>query len=97
MLCRDKGQVPSKAVVRVGLAIVRGVTWIQNCIVPAPMRIADLSFGGYAFAEVVRTAAALSVADRLAQGPMTAEALAQDIGSSPRAIQQHIPQSMLSA
>ena len=67
---------------RLGLAILRGVNSIQNSIVPAPMRIADLSFGGYTLAEVVRTAAALGVADKLAQGPMTAEALAVDIGMS---------------
>ena len=75
-------QVPPKPVVRLGLAILRGVNWIQNSIVPAPMRIADLSFGGYTLSEVVRTAAALGIADKLAQGPMTAEALADDIGAS---------------
>ena len=68
---------------RLGLAILRGATWIQDLIVPAPMRIADLSFGGYAYAEVVRTAAALDIADRLAHGPMTAQGLAQDIGKLP--------------
>ncbi|CAL5225407.1 g8219 [Coccomyxa viridis] len=80
---RDKSQVPPKPVVRLGLAILRGVNWIQNSIVPAPMRIADLSFGGYTLSEVVRTAAALGIADKLAQGPMTAEALADDIGADP--------------
>ena len=79
-LDRDKSQIPPKPLVRVGLAILRGVNSIQNSIVPAPMRIADLSFGGYTLAEVVRTAAALGIADKLAQGPMTAEALAEDIG-----------------
>ena len=66
--------------VKVGLVILRAMNWLQNLIVPAPMRIADLSFGGYTFAEVVRTAAALGIADRLAQGPKTAQALAREIG-----------------
>ena len=60
--------------------MLRGVNWIQNSIVPAPMRIADLSFGGYTLSEVLRTAAALGIADKLAQGTMTAEALAEEIG-----------------
>ena len=77
---RDKSQVPPKPVVRFGLALLRGVNWIQNSIVPAPMRIADLSFGGYTLSEVLRTAAALGIADKLVQGPMTAEALAGEIG-----------------
>ena len=77
---RDKSQVPPKPIVRLGLAILRGVNWSQNSIVPAPMRIADLSFGGYTLSEVLRTAAALGIADKLAQGPMTAEALAEEIG-----------------
>lgn len=49
------------------------------------MRIADLSFGGYTFAEVVRTAAALGIAEKLAQGPKTAHALAKEIGTLPQA------------
>lgn len=86
--------MPPKPVVRLGLALLRGVNWMQNSIVPAPMRIADLSFGGYTLAEVVRTAAALGVADRLAQGPMTAQALAEDIGTCAGAAGQHALQLM---
>ena len=86
--------MPPKPVVRFGLALLRGVNWMQNSIVPAPMRIADLAFGGYTLAEVVRTAAALGVADKLAQGPMTAEALAEDIGLCAGASKQHVPQPM---
>ena len=71
--------------VKVGLVILRAMNWLQNLIVPAPMRIADLSFGGYTSAEVVRTAAALGIADKLAQGPKTAQVLAREIGILPQA------------
>ena len=74
-----------------GLFLLRSMNWFQNLLIPAPMRIADLTFGGWSFAEVVRTAAALGVADALACGPMTAQALAKEIGalSSPPALAAH--------
>ena len=69
---------------RLGLAIIRGLHWLENAIVPAPMRVADLAFGGYSLSEVIRTAAALGIADKLAQGPLTAQALANELGDSCR-------------
>ena len=80
-LCRDKSGLPPKPVVGLGLLLLRGMNWFQNLLIPAPMRIADLTFGGWSFAEVVRTAAALGVADALASAPMTAQALAKEIGA----------------
>ncbi|CAK0735288.1 hypothetical protein CVIRNUC_000556 [Coccomyxa viridis] len=80
---RDKRGLPPKPVVGLGLLLLRGMSWFQNLLIPAPMRIADLTFGGWSFAEVVRTAAALGVADALACGPMTAQALAKEIGAEP--------------
>ena len=90
-LCRDKSGLPPKPVVGLGLLLLRGMNWFQNLLIPAPMRIADLTFGGWSFAEVVRTAAALGVADALAGGPMTAQALAKEIGAlnSPPTLAAH--------
>ena len=90
-ICRDKSGLPPKPVVGLGLLLLRGMNWFQNLLIPAPMRIADLTFGGWSFAEVVRTAAALGVADALAGGPMTAQALAKEIGAldSPPTLAAH--------
>ena len=44
------------------------------------MRIADMAYGGHTVAEIVRTAAAMGLADQLAQGPKTAHTLAREIG-----------------
>lgn len=79
-VCRSKTKVPPEPIVRLGLAIIRGMHRLENLMVPAPMRVADLAFGSYSLAEVIRTAAAMGIADKLATGPMTAQALANELG-----------------
>ena len=62
------------------LLVLRLVNWLQTAMLPPALRISDMAFGGHSVAEVVRTAAALGLADQLAQGPQTALVLASDIG-----------------
>ena len=62
------------------LLVLRLMNWLQTAMLPPALRIADMAFGGHSMAEVVRTTAALGLADQLAQGPKTALALARDIG-----------------
>lgn len=79
---RDKSRLPPKLLVWLGLLLLRLIIWFQTLLMPAPMRLADLAFGGFTLAEVLRTAAALGLADKMAHGPKTAQALAKEIGTA---------------
>ena len=77
---RDESRLPPWCIFRLVLLVLRLLNWLQTAMLPPAMRIADLAYGGYTLAEVLRTAAALGLADRLANGPKTAQALARELG-----------------
>ncbi|CAK0759627.1 hypothetical protein CVIRNUC_002712 [Coccomyxa viridis] len=79
---RDESRPPPWCLMWLLLLVLRLVNWLQTAMLPPALRIADMAFGGHSMAEVVRTTAALGLADQLAQGPKTALALARDIGAN---------------
>eukprot|EP00884_Botryococcus_braunii_P005208 jgi/Botrbrau1/14689/Bobra.0108s0045.1 len=71
---------------RVANELCRWLFWLQSLILPASMTLANMSFTGFCLSEIIRTLAALDIAERLSLGPKTAEELAEEIGESCDAI-----------
>jgi hypothetical protein len=67
-----------------GLYVFRFLFWFQNFVMPASLALVNLSFTGFCLSEVIRTLAALDVAEALSRGPMTADELAKELGASCR-------------
>ena len=80
LVCRDYSVLPPEWIVWLGERTLRAVYAFLDAAIPPPLRVFDQAFTGCAQAEVIRTLCALGVAEALASGPKTAEALAKELG-----------------
>ena len=78
---RTYNLTPPWLLVETGKKLFRLTLWMQDAIIPPPLRIADLAFTSFTSSHVLLTLCQLGIPDFLAAGPQTALALSQKLGA----------------
>lgn len=77
-------RTPPAAVLSAINAFRGGLQWLRQATVPAPVAIMELGFGGW-LTQALSAAVRLGIADALSAGPLTADEVANRVGTDPRA------------
>ncbi|MDT5236894.1 MAG: hypothetical protein QOF47_2881 [Mycobacterium sp.] len=80
-------KLPPVRIARVMDSVRRRLRRLDQKLVPAPIAVLDMMTGAF-FTRAIYTAAKFGIADVLSDGPLTAEAIAKQVGANPDALRR---------